>query len=96
MFALADGDRLRELLDEAGFVEVDVEPVTLVRAEATVAEYLEETLQLSQPFAEVRARLSDEQWAGVQARVAELAEPFVAEDGSLSFPAVSLGASASS
>jgi SAM-dependent methyltransferase len=96
MFALGDADRLRELLDQAGFVEVAVEEVTLVRPAAGVEEYLEETLQLSQPFAEVRERLSDEQWAGVQARVAELAEPFAAEDGSLSFPACSLGAAASS
>jgi SAM-dependent methyltransferase len=96
MFVLADAERLRELLEGAGFVDVVVEQVTLERADQGVEHYLAETTDLSQPFAEVRARLTDEQWEQVAARVAELAQPFITEDGSLRFPACSLGASASS
>jgi hypothetical protein len=96
MFVLADPERLRGLLDEAGFVEVTVDPVELVRPADGVDDFLEETLELSQPVAEARARLSDDQWAGVVSRVAELIEPFRLEDGSVSFPACSLAATASS
>lgn len=96
MFALADAERLRELLAQAGFVDVAVEPVELSRSDGGVEEYLQGTLDLSRPFAEVRERLSDEQWSGVEARVAELVEPFASGDGALQFPACSLGAAASS
>ena len=96
MFVLADADRLRELLESAGFIEAHVEPVELSRPAAGVEEYVEETLALSSPFAEVRERLSDEQWDEVKARIAELAEPFTEGDGSLRFPACSLGGAASS
>jgi len=95
MFALADPERLREMLEDAGFVEVLVEPVALEREEASVASYLEETLDLSRAFADVKQRLSAEQWAEVVARVEALSEPFGAREGSLRFPASSLAASAS-
>jgi ubiquinone/menaquinone biosynthesis C-methylase UbiE len=95
MFALADSERLRELLEDAGFVEVVVEPVALEREEASVASYLEETLDLSRPFADVKQRLSPEQWAEVVARVEALSEPFGARESDLRFPASSLAASAS-
>ncbi len=95
MFALSDADRVRELLESAGFVEVVIEPVELSRPAANVEEYVEETLALSQPFGDVRERLSDEQWGEVKARIAELAEPFTNADGSVRFPATSLAAAAS-
>jgi ubiquinone/menaquinone biosynthesis C-methylase UbiE len=94
MFVLADAEKLRGLLEDAGFTEVVVEGVELSRPDRDVEEYLKGTLDLSQPFAEVRERLTDEQWAGVEARVAELVEPFAGEDGTLRFPALSLGVAA--
>jgi SAM-dependent methyltransferase len=95
MFVLADADRLRELLDSAGFIEADVELVALSRPAPDVEEFVDETLALSSPFAEVRERLSNEQWGEVKARIAGLAEPFIQADGSLRFPATSLAAAAS-
>ena len=95
MFALADAERLREMLEDAGFVEPVVEPVALERHEAGVGAYLEETLDLSRAFADVRERLTRGQWDQVSARVASLAEPFGTGDGGLRFPASSLAASAS-
>jgi SAM-dependent methyltransferase len=96
MFVLADADRLRGLLEGAGFTDVLIEQVALEREDAGLEHYLQETTDLSQPFAEVRARLTDEQWAEVEARIAELVEPFATDDGSLRFPACSLGAAAGS
>jgi ubiquinone/menaquinone biosynthesis C-methylase UbiE len=94
MFALGDADRLRRLLEDAGFLDVVVAPLELTRPDDGVEQYLQGTLDLSQPFAEVRQRLTDEQWATVESRVAELVAPFQGDDGTLRFPACSLGAAA--
>ncbi|HEY2161762.1 MAG TPA: methyltransferase domain-containing protein [Solirubrobacteraceae bacterium] len=96
MFVLADAERLRELLDGAGFLEPVVEPIALMRTDDDVRHFIQGTLDLSAPLAEVHDRLSDEHWSEVEARIAELAQPFATEDGRLAFPAVSLGAAASS
>ncbi|MBV8430714.1 MAG: methyltransferase domain-containing protein [Solirubrobacterales bacterium] len=93
MFALADPDRLRELLEEAGFVEALVEAVDLTRAASNLDEFIQETLDLSSPFAEARARLTPEQWAEVTERIGALSEPFA--NGGLRFPARALVAAAS-
>jgi len=94
MFVLADAERLRALLEHAGFTGVVVERVELSRPDRDVDEYLTGTLDLSQPFAEVRQGLTDEQWAEVQARVGELVQPFAGEEGTLRFPACSFAVAA--
>jgi ubiquinone/menaquinone biosynthesis C-methylase UbiE len=94
MFALADPERLTGLLESAGLTEVLVESVDLERSERGVGDYLKGTLDLSRPFAEMRQRLSNEQWREVEAKVAELAGPF-ASNGGLSIPARTLVAAAS-
>jgi len=95
MFVLADSVRLRELLESAGFVDVVVEPVGLSWVDTSVGAYLDEMLDLSRPFADVRARLSDEQWTDVSDKIGSLAEPFTEADGTLRFPASSLAAAGS-
>lgn len=95
MFVLGDAARLREMIEAAGFVEVLVEQVELPRSDDSVDAYLDQTVAISRPIADARERLSVEQWAEVVARVAQLAEPFTAEDGSLRFPARTLAAAAS-
>jgi SAM-dependent methyltransferase len=95
MFALADPERLRRLLDDAGFLDVRIDFVELSRADPNIDSYLEETLDLSRPFADVWERLSERHREGVRERIVSLAGPFTADDGSLRFPARSLVASAS-
>lgn len=89
MFVLADPDRLRGLLEEAGFTEILVDAVELTRQDSSVEDFLKGTLDLSRPFAEVHDRLSAEQWQEVERKVAELAAPFD-RGGGLSFPARTL------
>jgi SAM-dependent methyltransferase len=96
MFVLADAERLRGLLEDAGFVDPAVEPIALTRTDDGIAHFIQETLDLSIPVAEVRDRLSEEQWSAVEARIAELAGPFLTDGEGLTFPALSLGATASS
>lgn len=95
MFALADPERLRERIEDAGFVEVVIDSVELRRDAASVDGFIQETLDLSRPFADVRDQLSTEQWSEVSRRVAALAEPFTSADGTLRLPACSLVAAAS-
>ena len=95
MFALADGDRLRGLLESAGFTDVVIDTVDVLRARGGVDQYFGETSDLNPLFVELRERLSEEQWAEVQALVAQRVEPFTAEDGSLTLPGRSLVAAAS-
>jgi ubiquinone/menaquinone biosynthesis C-methylase UbiE len=95
MFVLADRDRLQRLLEDAGFLEVRIDAVELVRADAGVADFLQNTLDLSGQFAEVWQRLSDRHRDELRERITALAAPFTAEDGSLRFPARSLVAAAS-
>jgi SAM-dependent methyltransferase len=92
MFALADPARLRGLLEDAGFVDVIVEPVTLSRSEPSAAAFVEETADLSRAFAEAREQLTPQEWSAVGERVAELSEPFRVADGKLQLPASSLAA----
>jgi len=96
MFALADSQRLHELVEGAGFLDVFVEPLELERRDGGVDAYLQETTDLSQPFAEARARLSEEEWGEVARRIGELVAPFAAEDGTVRFPACSFGVAAGS
>jgi hypothetical protein len=95
MFAMAEPGRLRALLEEGGFTEVEVEAVDVVVERADPDRYLEETTDLSRPFAEVRERLSEPDWRAVADRVRELVQPFSGPDGSLRIPGSSLVASAS-
>lgn len=94
MFALANRELIRGLLEDAGFVEAVVESVELSRADPNIDAYLEETLGLSSQFAEVWQRLSERQRNEVRDRIGSLAAPFTAADGSIAFPARSLVAAA--
>lgn len=95
MFALADQGRLRQLMDSAGFVDVQLDTVKLDRPRPSLDHYLAEQLDLSVGFAETRERLDEDQWRAVRQRITQLAEPFTAADGSVTFPARSILASAS-
>ncbi|HEY2181388.1 MAG TPA: methyltransferase domain-containing protein [Solirubrobacteraceae bacterium] len=94
-FALGDAERVRELLDQAGFAEVRVEALDLHRMHRDFNEFWETTLDLSRAFHDAvleRPPGEVEQIrAAVQARLAQ----FEARDGSLDIPARTLVAAAS-
>ena len=93
MFALADAERLRRLLEDAGFVEVIVESVELSRADASIEAYLDETRDLSSSFADAWQRLSERDRGQLRDRIGSLAAPFASAEG-VRFPARSLVAAA--
>jgi SAM-dependent methyltransferase len=94
MFALAAQGRLREMLEDAGFVDVLAESVELGRAHESLDAYLDETLDLARPFREVYRGLTDDARAELQREIASLASTFIAADGSVRFPGRSLVAAA--
>jgi SAM-dependent methyltransferase len=94
MFALDDRARLEELLESSGFVEIVVDRVDLERAEPSAKDYIQTTLDLSIGFADVHDRLTAGEWRQVEQRIAALAEPYTASDGTVQLPAASLVAAA--
>lgn len=95
MFALAPASRLRELLENAGFLEVGVDGVELDRSYENIDDYIAETLDLSATFSEVWATLDAAQRSEVMERITSLAAPYRVADGSLRIPGRSLVAAAS-
>ncbi len=94
MFALAGEGRLSELLQDAGFTDVSVSPVTLERRYPGVDQFVAETFELSPTAGSVYHGLSPEEQSEVTARIAAGTQPFTAADGSLSLPGSSLVARA--
>ena len=95
MFALAPASRLRELLENAGFLEVIVDGVQLDRAYENVDDYIAETLDLSATFSEMWATLDEAQRSEVTERIGALTAQYRGTDGLLRLPGRSLVAAAS-
>jgi SAM-dependent methyltransferase len=95
MFALSREGLLAELLAEAGFFDIIVEPVAIVRQYSGVLDWIGETRDLSQQFGSVWGSLSDPERQELRERVAEAAAPYTAEEGSITLPGSSLAVAAS-
>jgi SAM-dependent methyltransferase len=94
MFILSAPGRLQELLESAGFLDVVVDSVPTPRSFAGVEEYVSETREISSMFGRIFDPLSESQRAEVVQRIAALAQPHTAADGSVSFTGRSLVAAA--
>jgi len=90
MFALAAPGRLQDLLESAGFVDVRLDTVEPPRVFAGVEEYVAETADLSSAFGSALRELSAQERERVLEKVAELASPYTAQDGTIDVPARSL------
>jgi SAM-dependent methyltransferase len=95
MFALSQPAQLLELLEDAGFFEIEVEPVAMPRTYPSVIAWIGETVDLSRSFKAAWSELSDEQRRALRARLEELAAPYMDEQEAIVVPATSLGVSAS-
>jgi ubiquinone/menaquinone biosynthesis C-methylase UbiE len=89
MFALAAEGKLRDSLEDAGFVDVLVESVALARPAPDVRAYVDETRDVSVAFAQAYEGLAASGREEVERAVARLAQPYAKPDGSLSLPGVS-------
>jgi ubiquinone/menaquinone biosynthesis C-methylase UbiE len=95
MFSLAPAERLQELLESVGFVDVEIESIELGRPALDVDALVADTCRLSPAFASELEALDQDQRALVMHKIAELAERFAQPDGTFLFPGRSLAAAAS-
>jgi SAM-dependent methyltransferase len=94
-FALGSADRLRELLEQAGFAELRVQTLQLHRRHASFEEFWETTLDLSRPFHDAVLARPQTEIEEIRAAVRKRLEPYEAAGGVLDIPGRTLVASAS-
>ena len=94
-FALANRERVVELLAQAGFGEIEIDAIDLVRRHPSFEELWDTTLDLSRNFHDAVLARPEAEIEQVRASLAERFAPFASEDGSLAIPARTLVAAAS-
>ena len=90
MFALADPEGLAERLEDAGFTEVAVESLPLVRAHDDFEDFWETSLDMSPFFHDAVMSCPPTEIEQIKESIAASLAPFTAADGSLEIPAASL------
>jgi SAM-dependent methyltransferase len=94
-FALGDAERVRELLDGAGFTGVSVEAIELPRRQASFEEFWETTLDLSHMFHDAVLERPQAEIDEIKRALAQRFAPYTGADGKLEIPGRTLVASAS-
>jgi SAM-dependent methyltransferase len=94
-FALADGDRLRELLERAGFAEIEVLALELEQRHASFEAFWETTLDVSRGFHDAVLSRPQSEIAEIRSGLASRLTAYEAPDGTLAIPAQTLVARAS-
>jgi SAM-dependent methyltransferase len=93
-FALGRAEGVYELLQEAGFAEVNVESLELHRRHASFDEFWESTLDLSRAMHDAVLSRPQGEIEEIKQAMKKRFEPYEAPDGSLDIPARTLVASA--
>ncbi len=93
-FALDTRERVAGLLAEAGFAEVRVETLELIRRHVSFQELWESTLDLSLTVHDVVLEQPESKIAKIEASLAKRFAPYTAPDGSLAIPGRTFVASA--
>lgn len=93
-FALGRAEGVYELLQEAGFAEVNVESLQLHRCHASFEEFWESTLDLSRAMHDAVLSRPQQEIDRIAQAVKARFEPYEAVDGSLEIPGRTLVASA--
>jgi SAM-dependent methyltransferase len=94
-FALGSAEQVYDLLEGAGFLEVRVEGLELVRRHTSFAELWETILDLSRSFHDAVLRRPASEIVEIEASLAERFAPYTKADGTMEIPGRTLVASAS-
>lgn len=94
-FTLGSPERLRELLDSAGFAETRIEALNLSRRHPSFAELWDSTLDLSRNFHDAVLACPAAEISEIEASLAARFAPYTAADGALDIPGRTLVAVAS-
>ena len=93
-FALGDAERLRALLDDAGFAEIEIDALDLEQRHASFDGFWETLLDISRELPRRRARPPGVRDRRDPRRAGSAPGGFTAPDGSLAIPGRSLVAAA--
>lgn len=94
-FALGDPERVRALLDEAGFTEVRVEAIEIVRHHESFDELWDAQLDMSRTFHDAVMSYSEPEILAIKDSLERRFGPFTTESGTLEVPGRTLVALAS-
>jgi len=94
-FALGDTEKLRELVAQAGFAEIEIEALELPRRHTDFDELWETTLDLSHDFHDAVLSQAAEEMDETKASLAKRFARYTAADGTLEIPGRTLVVSAS-
>ncbi len=94
-FALASEERVRELLEEAGFADTGLQAMDLARVHADFDELWETTLDLSRSFHDAVLSRPQAEIARIKSSLRARFEGFTTADGTIEIPARTLIARAS-
>lgn len=94
-FALGDRDRVRELLEQAGFADIDVQALAIEQRHPSFEAFWETTLDVSRQFHDGVLSRPEPEIAEIRAGLAARLEPFGEPDGTLAIPGRTLVARAS-
>jgi SAM-dependent methyltransferase len=93
-FALADGERVQQLLEQAGFTEIEVQALDLEQRHASFEVFWETTLDVSHNFHDAVLSRPESEIAGIRSGLASRLAAYEASDGTLAIPARTLVARA--
>jgi SAM-dependent methyltransferase len=92
MFALAAPGLLHGMLEDAGFFDIEIEAVAILRRYSNVLDWIGESRDLMRQFSGIWGELSDEQRQQLRDALASAGSEFTAADGTIAVPGSSLAA----
>jgi len=93
--ALADPERLRGLLDDAGFEDIEIDAVEVEQRHPNVESFWDQQLDISRVFHDVVMGMTEADSTALREELGQRLAPFIAADGELVLPGSSLVAAAS-
>ena len=93
VFSLADPDVNREVLDTAGFSDVEIEEIPGHQRYDSLDHYWGVQTEIAGPLSGIIRSLTEEERAAIKATLAPMVEPYLVDGGGLALPSLAMGVS---